>query len=155
MRLSVNTTPGEKPAAGGPGDLDRVVALARRLAAQREAPVGRRELLLALAATEPRLVTNAALRQGVDPRRLAWAVSEWWPGGELPAPRVEPPLTAPARTALAGARAAAAGGAPAREALAATLLQSGAAVRTTASLPVATEARPDATHAVLIALELI
>ena len=151
--MAVNTTDRGTPQTGSPGDLDRVVTWARRLAAQREEPVGPRELLLGLAAAEPRLVVNVASQHGVDPRRLAWALSEWWSGEQVPALGREPALTAPARAALA--RAAASGEMPVRRALAAHLLGSAAGAPATAPVPAPNDAPPDVTHAVLRRLELI
>jgi len=107
----VITPPGEVEAP-----LRSVRARAQRLARRLGHPVvAPRELLLALSAAHPALVVAAAAARGVNPRRLAWALSEWCPSAAAGGPAgSDPTLSAAALQLLAGAaqRAATAGTAP-------------------------------------------
>ena len=132
-------------------ELSPVVARARRLAADLQIPVGPRELLLALATTDPRLLVSAARRHGIDAVRLALALAEWLPanGGIRGAPHQPVPITAPARAAIMQAAAGAtADPRDARELLLDHLL------RPSSAGPVS-DCGPDTTNAVLRALALI
>lgn len=78
--------------------LDRVVREARLRMPDERDSTGLREILLGLAATEPKLVLRSAKRSGFDTKRLVAALSERypasfqaWPTGTAGA------LTAPAR----------------------------------------------------------
>lgn len=78
--------------------LDRVIREARLRMPDERDSTGLREILLGLAATEPRLVLHTAKRSGFDTKRLVAALSEWYPASfqSWPTGTAEA-LTAPAR----------------------------------------------------------
>jgi len=97
--LAVVSTHDARQAGGGADAVLRpVLAQARRLAAAFGRPVGLRELFLALASIHPDLVVRHLRREGIDVRRLLWAMREWGPAGHVtPASAAEVPMTPEAR----------------------------------------------------------
>jgi hypothetical protein len=82
-------------------ELRAMVGRARRVAAAFRSSVGPRELLLGAAASQPRLVLDAARRRGIEVRRLVWALREWGPVGAVaPAAAAEVDVTAEAQELL-------------------------------------------------------
>lgn len=77
-----------------------VLARARTMGLQADQQVGRRELLLALLADDPRGVVRGWRRCGLDGARLVEAVKEWWPDTQAVAPPVSLPLTEDATAVL-------------------------------------------------------
>lgn len=74
-------------------------------------PVGIRELLLAAALHDPKLVAGSARAQKINPGRLAWALSEWWVTSQTRPENTRTPLCDPKairllRRAVANAEAA-------------------------------------------------